>query len=84
MMTTLVRLYFSIENQKQKKVIKKSKAKHNKIWITGDAYKISALNKFGFEKIEIISSLLIMHDVISEIFDKDKKATVKITKFEDD
>lgn len=73
-------LFFDRESE-AKKVLKKSKAKHNKIWITGVVYEISALNRYGFETIDIVSSLLTAHDVLSEIFDKNKKATVKITSF---
>ncbi|WGL99127.1 hypothetical protein QE177_04395 [Arsenophonus sp. aPb] len=76
-------LFFNRESE-AKEILKKSKAKHNKLWITGEAYKISVLSKYGFERIETISSLLIISDVISEIFSKDKKATIKITMFQED
>ncbi|WGL95980.1 hypothetical protein [Arsenophonus nasoniae] len=76
-------LFFNRES-KAKEVLKKSKAKHNKIWLTGDNFKIESRENSYYSDKDIVSKIEVVTEVISEILNKNKDAEIRITRINND
>lgn len=76
-------LYFN-KMSEAKKVQKKSAAIYNKVWFSGDNFRIEVIEGSIYSTKDVVSEIEFITEVISEILNKNKKANIRITRFEDD